>query len=37
MCDVLSGIFHHLLNVSEHLEMFLTLLPRSVSDTSLDV
>jgi len=37
MCDVLSGMFHHLLNVSEHLEMFLTLLSRSVADTSIHV
>ena len=37
MCDVLSGMFHHLLNVSEPLEVFLTLLSKSVSDTSLDV
>jgi hypothetical protein len=37
MCDVLSGMFHPLLNILEHPKVFLTLLSRSVSDTSLDV
>jgi hypothetical protein len=37
MCDVLGVMFHRFLNVSEHLEVFPTLLSRSVCDTSLDV
>jgi hypothetical protein len=36
MCDVLSKICHSLLNVLKHPEVFLTLLFRSVSDTSLN-